>query len=146
VKVVASNKRARFDYEILEEIEAGIILTGQEVKSCRQGHVNLIGAYVSFLSGRPVLKNAAIQPYRFASDLASYDPHRDRELLLKGAEIKRLTGKTEERGLTILPLEMRAGRTIKVLLGLGKGRKKYEKRERIRERELKKRLQRGEEI
>lgn len=146
MKVVASNKRARFDYEILEEIEAGIILTGQEVKSCRQGHVHLSGAYVSLLSGKPVLKNATIDPYCYASDLHAYDKQRDRELLLKSREIDRMIGKAKVRGMSILHLEVRSGRTIKVLLGLGRGRKKYDKRQRIKEREVKKRLKRGEEI
>jgi len=146
MKIVASNKRARFDYDILEEIEAGIILTGQEVKSCRQGHVHLSGAYVSMLSGKPVLKNATIDPYRYASDLDSYDKLRDRELLLKTREIDRMIGKVQEKGMSILPLEVRCGRTIKVLLGLGRGRKKYDKRQRIKEREVKKRLRKGEEV
>jgi len=146
VKVVASNKRARFDYEILEEIEAGIILTGQEVKSARGGHVHLSGAYVSMLTGKPVLKNLTIEPYRYASDLGRYDKQRDRELLLHARQINRLVGKSQEKGMSILPLEVRAGRTIKVLLGLGRGRKKYDKRERIKEREVKKRLRKGEEF
>jgi len=146
VKIVAQNRRARFDYEILETVEAGIVLTGQEVKSCRAGHVNLSGAYVSFLSGAPVLKKAKIQKYRFAGDVADYDPERDRPLLLRKSEIDRLSGKVTEKGVTVLPLEVRAARTIKVLLGLGRGRKQHDKRERIKERDIKKRLRKGEEI
>ncbi len=146
MKVVAQNRRARFDYEILETVEAGIVLTGQEVKSCRAGHVNLSGAYVSFLGGRPTLKKAKIQKYRYAGDIGAYDPERDRPLLLKKREADRLLGKAQEKGITVLPLEVRASHHIKVLLGLGRGRKKHDKRERIKERDLQRRLKRGEEM
>jgi SsrA-binding protein len=146
MKIVARNQRARFDYEILETVEAGIILTGQEVKSARGGHMQLSGAYVSFLRGKPVLKKAKIQPYKFASGLEGYDIERDRELLLKKNESERLAGKAQERGMSILPLEVRSARTIKVLLGLGRGRKKEDKRQRIREREVMRQLRRGDEM
>lgn len=122
------------------------MLTGQEVKSCREGHVNLSGSYVSFLGGTPTLKKTKIQQYRYAADIGSYDPERDRVLLLKRSESDRLRSKVEEKGVTILPLEVRAARTIKILLGLGRGRKKYDKRERIREREVQRKLKRGEEV
>jgi SsrA-binding protein len=146
VKILARNQRARFDYEILEEVEAGIILSGQEVKSVRGGHVDLRGAYVSFALGKPFLRQAKIQPYRYASALQAYDPAQDRELLLHRAQIEHFLQKVQERGLTVLPLEIRAGRRIKVLLGLARGRKKYDKRERIREREALRRLRKGEEM
>ena len=146
MKVVARNQRARFDYEILETIEAGIILTGQEVKSARGGHISLAGAYVSFLSDKPVLKNAKIQPYKYASDLGGYEPDRDRGLLLRKRECDRLIGTAQERGVSIIPLEVRSGRTVKILLGVGRGRKKADKRQRIREREVERRLRRGEEV
>ena len=146
MKVVARNKRARFDYEIQETLEAGIILTGQEVKSARAGHVNLSGAYVSFMSGKPVLKNAKIQKYAYASGLDDYVPDRDRELLLRKNECERLQSAASEKGVTVLPLEVRSARTIKVLLGVGRGRKRTDKRQRIREREVERGLQRGEEV
>jgi SsrA-binding protein len=146
MKVVAKNRRARFDYEILETVEAGIVLTGQEVKSARGGGMNLSGAYVSFLGGKPVLKQAKILPYKYASGLESYDPGCDRPLLLRKSEANRLLGKAAEKGLTVLPLEVRSGRTVKVLLGVGRGRKKGDKRARIREREVLRRLRRGEEV
>lgn len=145
MKIVAKNKRARFDYEILEQIEAGIILTGQEVKSARAGNADLRGAYVSFASGKPVLKNATIQPYKYASNLSDYNPGHDRELLLKKKEADRLLGFSQEKGMTVLPLEIRSARTVKVLIGVGKGRKKYDKRQRIKEREVERKLKRGEE-
>lgn len=146
MRTVARNQRARFDYEIQETLEAGIVLTGQEVKSARAGNINLSGAYVSFLTGKPVLKQAKIQPYRYASGLEGYDPARDRPLLLRAQECTRLRKLTEEKGVTLLPLEVRSGRTVKVLLGLGRGRKKLDKRRRIREREVERKLRRGEEI
>lgn len=146
MKVVARNKRARFDYEIFEEIEAGIILTGQEVKSVRAGNADLKGAYVSFMTGKPILRHSTIQPYRYASNLSGYDPGQDRALLMKKSETERLVGKAEEKGISVLPLEFRAGRTIKVLLGVGRGRKKYDKRQRIKERDVSRRLKRGEEV
>ena len=136
MKVVAKNKKARFDYEILEEIEAGILLTGQEVKSAREGNMDLKGAYVSMMSGSPVLKNATIQPYRFASNLGDYDPGRDRELLVHKKQSARLFGLAEDR----------SGRTIKVLIGAGRGRKKIDKRNRIKERDIEKRMRRGDDI
>ena len=145
MKPVASNRRARYDYDILETIEAGILLTGQEGKSCRQGHANLAGSYVSLVSGRPVLKNVSISPYAYASNLADYNPGRDRPLLLKKSDIARLESQTAEKGVSLIPLEIRAGKTIKVLLGLGRGRKRFDKRQKIREREVRQKLKKGEE-
>jgi SsrA-binding protein len=145
VKVVIQHRRARFDYEILETVEAGIMLTGPEVKSCRAGHVNLAGSYVSFLNGKPILKNTSIAPYRFAAHVP-HEERRDRPLLLKAPEIRKLAARSEEKGLTIVPLEIRAGKFVKVLLGVGRGRKKIDKRHVIREREVKRKLKTGEEV
>lgn len=146
MKVVAENRRARFDYEILETVEAGIVLSGQEVKSCRAGNVHLKGAYVSFLGGAPILKKASIAPYKFALPLPSYDPLRDRPLLLKKGEAARLEAAAEEKGMTVVPLEVRAGTFIKILLGVGRGRKRVDKRQRIKERETARRIREGREI
>lgn len=146
MKTVAANRRARFDYEILETIEAGIVLTGPEVKSCRSGHIDLRGAYVSFLGESPVLKQSTIAPYRFASDPESYQPGRDRPLLLKKSEAARLKEQSEQKGVTIVPLEVKAGKFIKVVLGVARGRKTIDKRQRIREREMGKKLRKGEEV
>ncbi len=142
MKIVAKNRRARFDYDILDTVEAGMILTGPEVKSCRNGNVNLSGAYVSILGEKAFLKKAKIARYQYASD-PHYDPERDRELLLKKAEARRLMSKSAEKGIAVIPLEVRAGRFIKVLLGLARGRKKHDKRQRTREREVERRLRRG---
>ena len=142
---MAKNKRVRFDYEILEELEAGMILTGQEVKSVRAGNADLKGAYVSFLGSKPILKNSTIQPYKYASNLTGYDPGRDRELLLRKGELEKLRAASEEKGISVLPLEFRSGRMIKVLLGVGRGRKTIDKRRRIKEREVEKKIRKGEE-
>ena len=140
MKVVAQNRRARFDYEIGETVEAGLILTGQEVKSCRLGQISLAGSYVSFFGGRPLLKQAKISPYKYAGHLPDYDPGHDRELLLSKPQAEKLQSKQEEKGVSLIPLEVRAGKFIKVLIGIAKGRKTIDKRQRIKERETARRI------
>lgn len=146
MKTVASNRRARFDYEILDTIEAGIVLTGQEVKSCRMGHIDLSGAYVSLSGGKATMKQSKISKYPFASGLDEYQPGRDRQLLLKKSESEKLLTLATQKGITIIPLEVHAGKCIKVLLGLARGRKTIDKRSVIKEREMSKKLKKGEEI
>ncbi len=146
MKTVASNRRARFEYEILETIEAGLVLTGPEVKSCRLGHIDLSGAYVSFLHDKPSLKQCKISPYPFASAAENLMPGRDKALLLKQTEAEKLQTMSDQKGISIIPLEVRAGKYIKVLLGIGRGRKTIDKRKVIKERDIKKRLQKGLEI
>lgn len=141
VRTVASNRRVRFEYELQESIQAGILLSGQEVKACRAGQVDLSGAYVSFARGNAVLKHMTVRPYRFASAVSD-DPLRDRTLLLSAAEIDRLKELSEQKGVSIIPLEVLAGRHIKVLLAVGKGRKTIDKRHRIKERDTERRLRR----
>lgn len=143
---VIQNRRARFDYDIVETIEAGLMLTGQEAKACRDGHVDMGGSYVSFASGKPVIKNLKIMPYRFASGLEAYQPGQDRVLLLNKKEIEKLSGASNEKGVSIIPLEVRTGRYVKLLIGLGKGRKSVDKRRVIKERDVEKRLKKGQEI
>lgn len=142
MKIVADNRRARFDYEIQETLEAGLVLTGQEVKSCRLGHANLAGAYVSFRGQTPVLRQATISKYPFASGVED-EPTRDRPLLLKKAEAERIRSAIAEKGITVIPLQIRAGKYIKVVLAVGRGRKKLDKRRVIREREVKRGLREG---
>jgi len=120
------------------------MLTGQEVKSCRMGHVNLAGAYVTFVNGKPVLKKAKISLYSFAA-IADYDPERDRPLLLKKNEVEKLRSQTETKGITVVPLEVRAGKYIKVVLGLGRGRKRYDKRNKIKEKDIDRKMKQGRE-
>lgn len=145
-KTVAQNRRAAFDFEIIDTVEAGIILTGQEVKSARMGNVNLSGSYVTFLGGKAFLKQTKISLYAFASGLVDYDPGRDRELLLKKSDLEKLSSLTAEKGVTIVPLEVRAAKYIKVLLGVARGRKRYDKRETIKKRDIEKRLRKGHDI
>lgn len=145
MKVVAQNRRARFDYEILETVEAGIMLTGPEAKSCRSGHVNLAGAYVSFHGGSARLKNSKISAYPFSKG-APHEEMRERALLLSAHELGKLQKALQEKGMSLVPLEVRAGKHIKVLLGLGRGRKRIDKRQRIKEREIGRKLREGREI
>lgn len=146
MKTVASNRRARFDYKITDTVLAGVMLTGQEAKSCRLGHVDLGGSYVSFQSGKPVIKHLKIQPYRFASQLDGYDPGQDRRLLLTKHEIDKLQSSADQKGVTIVPLEVQAGRTVKILLGLAEGRKTIDKRQAIKERDIARKMRKGEEV
>lgn len=147
MKTVASNRRARFDYEITDTVLAGIVLTGQEVKSCRAGHVDLSGSYVSFYGGRPLIKHLKISPYAYAaSQLDGYDPGHDRQLLLSKTEATKLEEASEQKGITIIPLEVQAGKFVKILIGLGRGRKTIDKRRTIKERDVEKRLRQGKEV
>lgn len=146
MKTVASNRRAKYDYEIVDTVEAGIMLHGQEVKSCRAGNINLAGAYVSFLGQKPTLKGCHIAPYRFASNLDDYDPNRERILLLHKSEVEKLESALAEKGVSLIPLEVKAGRHIKVVLGLGKGRKRHQKKQKKKESDIKRRLREGREI
>ncbi len=146
VTVVAKNRRARFDYDILETIEAGIVLTGGEVKSCRAHGVNLAGAYVSFVGGKAALKQASIAPYRYARAEDAGDPKRERALLLSKSQMERLQSFAAEKGVTIIPLEVVAKKFVKVLLGVARGRKRFDKRSAIREREMGRKLREGREV
>lgn len=135
--LLAQNKRATFDYEVLESFEAGIALSGAETKSAKAGHVQLKGAFVSFDERGVVLKGAYIAPYKPANLSDDYDPNRVRRLLLHKREVKRLIGKKQEAGLTIIPRRVYLrGSRVKVDIALARGKKKYEKRDAIKKREL----------
>ena len=137
MSTLATNTRARFDYEILKTFEAGIVLSGQEVKSVRAGNVSLKGAYATLKREEVWLLNAHISPYKKAGALSGYDPTRTRKLLLRTREIKELIGAIHAQGLTLIPLSLYTrGRRLKVELGLARGRKKYEKREVIKKRAI----------
>lgn len=134
--VLAKNKDAYFNYQIEHELEAGIVLTGQEVKSIKAGNVSLKGAHVTIHKDEAFLVNAHIVPYKYAGDLGGYDPTHSRKLLLKKQEIRKLIGKAKEQGMAVVPLEIIAKRgLLKVRLGIGRGKKKYDKREVIKKRE-----------
>lgn len=139
---LATNSRARFDYDILKKFEAGIVLTGQEVKSVREGNVSLKGAYATLHRGEVFLLNAHIGPYKKAGPLPAYEPTASRKLLLHIREVKELIGAIHTQGLTLVPLSLYTrGRRLKVELGLARGRKKYEKREVIKKRAVQKEIQ-----
>jgi SsrA-binding protein len=134
-KVIATNRKAYHDYEILETHEAGIVLRGTEVKSLRESQVNFRDCYAAVDNGEAWLIGCYIAPYHHGTD-ANHDPERDRKLLLHAREISRLAGKAAERGLTIVPLKLyfKGGRA-KIELGLARGKKLHDKRATLRERE-----------
>lgn len=141
---IARNKRAYFDYEILEKFEAGIELLGIEVKAVKSGRVSLAGAYAIIRNNQVLLVGADIPPYQPQNTPADYDSQRTRKLLLTSAEIKNLIGKTKEAHLTILPLKVYTkGRLVKIELGLGRHKKKYDKRESIKKREAEREIKRS---
>ncbi|MEC4805402.1 MAG: SsrA-binding protein SmpB [Jaaginema sp. PMC 1079.18] len=144
IKIIADNRKARFQYEILETYEAGISLTGTEVKSIRAGRINLQDAYGLIRGGEVWLLNAHISPYQASGQFFNHDPKRTRKLLLKRREISKLVGKLEQKGLTLVPLKMYfKGGWVKVSLGLGKGKKLYDKRETLKARQTKRDIERA---
>ncbi len=142
-KLVATHRKARFEYEILERVEAGIALVGPEVKSLRAGNASLVDAYAVVRRGEVYLVGAHISPYAQASR-ENPDPKRERKLLLHRSEIERLGAKVAERGLTLVPLQIyfRNGRA-KVELALARGRRRHDKRDAIREREQEREVRRA---
>ena len=135
-KVAASNRRASHDYEILERIEAGIRLTGSEVKSLRGGRASLAEAFARIRDGEAWLEGMHIPPYEQAMDKRTYDPIRPRKLLLHRKQIEQLIGKTAERGLSLVPLRIYFAHGLaKMELALARGKRRYEKRQAIAERE-----------
>jgi SsrA-binding protein len=136
MKTVAVNKPAYYNYEIIESLEAGIALLGSEVKSIREGRISLKESYAEVKDGEVFLVGCHISPYEPANRF-NHDPLRRRKLLLRRQEIKRLTGKIKERGLTLVPIKilLTAKGLVKVDVALAKGRKAYEKREVIKDRD-----------
>ncbi len=138
---LAKNKRASFDYELIEKYEAGLMLLGHEVKSAKDGQINLSGSYVSWKKQKDknelFLVKAQISPYKFAGKLEDYNPKRDRKLLLNKKEINYLLGKTQQAGLTLIPVKIYTKRgLIKLEFALAKGKKKFDKREDIKRKEI----------
>src|SRR5262245_46368688 len=133
---IATNRRARHEYEILETVEAGLVLRGTEVKSLRDSQVTFKDAYATIRNGEAWLLGCHISPYSHGTD-ANHDPERDRTLLLHRRELSRLTGKVAERGLTLVPLLFYSKAWLaKVEIRLARGRKLHDKRSAIREREV----------
>lgn len=147
---LATNRKAGYDYEKLEEFEAGLALTGQEVKSVREGGAKIDAAHIIVQGGRPKLIGAVIARYKKASAQSPHEPERTRNLLLSAKEIRYLTGKLGQKGLTLVPISLYTrGQRIKVGFWLARGKKTFEKRQKIKDRDLDretKRFMRGEDI
>lgn len=141
--VVIENRKARYDYEVIETFEAGIELSGNEVKSLRQGTANLTDVYAHVRGSQVFLRGMHIKPYEEGDALA--DPIRERRLLLHRNEIDRLLGSTSQKGLTVIPLKVYFNKKgwAKVLIGLCRGKKAHDKRETIKERDVARELQRS---
>ncbi len=141
-KLIAQNKKARFDYSIEEDYECGIELKGTEVKSVKDGTISFPDSFAEIQNGEVWLKNFHISEYPFSS-IFNHDPDRPKKLLLHRDEIKRLQRKTEEKGFTLIPLDvyLKNG-LVKIKIGLCKGKKQFDKRSDIRDRDVKRDLQR----
>lgn len=140
---LVKNRKAYYDYEILEDFEAGSVLTGQEVKAIRNGKISLKGSYVVIRDGEAFLIGANIQPYQPKNTPDEYDSERKRKLLLTKKQIKYLTGKSNERGLTLVPLKVYTKKgLIKLKFGVCRGKKKHDKRKKIKDREIDRSLRR----
>ncbi len=142
IKLIASNKKARHNYLIESEYEAGIVLVGSEVKAIREGRVSFQDSYADIKNGEIFLRQLHISPYKYAY-YTNHESLRTRKLLLHGYEIKKLLGKIKERGYSLVPLKIYFKNSkIKVRLGLGKGKKLYDKRESIKKKDMKRDLDR----
>ena len=138
-----NNKRAEFDFEIIEKIEAGMVLSGHEVKAVRAGKGSLQGAYVVVNETKADLKGATISPYQEKNTSKSYDSQRPRQLLLSKKELTRLSDQSKQAGLTIVPIRLyNSGRNIKLEIAIARGKKKADKRETIKERDVKRDIDR----
>ena len=145
--ILATNKRANFDYAISDKYEAGLVLFGHEVKSVKTGHVSLKGSFITLKSQKGnrlpeiLLINAHIPLYKHAGTINGYEPTRSRRVLLNKKEIRHLIGKKKESGLTLVPLKLYTKHSfIKLEFGIGRGKKKYDKRETIKRREVERSL------
>ncbi len=143
-KIIATNRRARHDYGIVDEIECGIVLTGSEVKALREGHVQIADAFARIIQGQVWLDGMHIPPYQFAHGVGAHDPNRARKLLLHRREIERIAAEIKREHLTMVPLSLyfKDGR-VKVEIGMGRGRKKADKRQVIAERDSQREIQRA---
>ncbi len=143
IEVIATHKKAFHDYFIEERYEAGIALVGTEVKSLRAGEINLKDSFARIEKGEVFLHNCHISPYRHGN-ITNHDPTRTRKLLLRASEVKRLLGKTQQRGLTLIPLSVYfKGSWVKIELALARGKKHYDKREVSAKKSAQKEIQRA---
>ncbi len=133
---IATNKRATFDYVLTDRFEAGLVLTGSEVKSVKTGHASLKGSFVTVKGGELYLTNALIPRYQHAHRDTKHDESRSRKLLLKGREVRSLIGKSRVEGLTLVPLRLYTkGQLVKLEFAVAKGKKAFDKRETIKKRD-----------
>ncbi len=143
MKILSENKKAYFTYQILEKFEAGISLNGQEVKSMKLGRINLMGSYVVIRNEEVYLVGANVPAYQPKNAPPDYDPQRSRKLLLRKKEINYLIGKSQQKGLTMMPLKVYTNNgKIKLEFGIGKGKKKFDKRETIKKRDTEREMDR----
>ncbi len=137
MKPLAVNRKARYDYEILETFEAGLVLLGHEVKAIKTGKASLKSSFVNIKNSELFLINANIAPYQPKNTPSNYDPERSRKLLLKKSEISSLIVKLKQKGLTLVPIKLHTRRRkIKLQFGLAKGKRQFDKREKIKKREF----------
>ncbi|MGD9487143.1 MAG: SsrA-binding protein SmpB [Calditrichaceae bacterium] len=140
--IISTNRKARHDYEIVSSIETGIVLTGTEVKSLRDGKANLADSYAKFVNGELWVINLHISPYT-KSAMENHDPLRDRKLLLHKLELKKLMRQVDEKGVTLIPLKLYfKNHLVKLELALARGKRKYDKRAAIAERDMKRDMDR----
>ncbi|MDC1205388.1 SsrA-binding protein SmpB [Candidatus Pacebacteria bacterium] len=138
-----SNKKARFDFEILETFEAGLVLAGYEVKSIKLGRAKLNGAHILIRGGEAFLVNASVAPYQSANMPKDYDPEHPRKLLLSKKELKKLETESEQVGLTIVPIRLyNAGRKLKLEIAIARGKQKADKRQSMKKRDAKRDIER----
>ncbi len=138
---LAYNKRAKYDYNITDTYEAGMVLLGHEVKAVKTGHISLKGSYVTIKNNEAYLINTFVPPYQKANTPVDYDPERSRKLLLNKAEIKSLIGNSKRKGLTLVPLKIYTKKSIlKLEFGIGKGKRQVDKREAIKKRQIEREL------
>ncbi|GMO67258.1 MAG: SsrA-binding protein SmpB [Endomicrobiia bacterium] len=145
-KILSSNKKAYYNYDIFEKLETGVILSGYEVKSLKQSKVSLVDSIVKFSNGEAFIENMSIAPYEHISThIIDYDSKKKRKLLMHKSEITKIHAKVREKGFTIIPLEIYIGLRckIKILVGLAKGKKVYDKREAIKKRDITREIARG---
>jgi SsrA-binding protein len=143
-KILAENKRAQYDYRFLETFEAGLVLSGSEVKAIKNGRINLAGSYVVIKNGEAFLINAEVPPYQPKNAPLDYDLRRNRKLLLTKKEIKLLAGKISKTHLTLIPLKVyNKNNKLKLEFALAQGKKKFDKREIIKKRELKRKIEKA---
>ncbi|MDR2616350.1 MAG: SsrA-binding protein SmpB [Endomicrobium sp.] len=138
-KLFANNKKAYYDYNILEKLEVGLVLSGHEVKSIRCSNVSLAYSIVRFLNGEAFVENMFVAPYeQISTHIIDYDAKRKRKLLMHKLEIKKMHSKVREKGLSVIPLEVYIGNKskIKLLIGLAKGKKSYDKKELIKKKDI----------